>query len=404
MSSRIPNSPLEHEGAGAGLAGGQATNAARARPWNFSAGPSALPLEVLEQAAREMTDWNGSGMSVMEMSHRGKHFTQIRDEAVADLRELLGVPDNFHILFMQGGATAENAIVPLNLIGRNGAGKADYVLSGSWSNKSYKEAQRYGDVAVAATSGTTAQINGAEHTAWAWFPFPDTWSVRPDAAYLHLCSNETIGGVEFTQWPDMADLGAPDVPLVVDASSHFLSRPIDFSRVGMVYAGAQKNAGPAGVTVVIVRDDLVGHALPICPSAFDYANVAAAGSMFNTPPTYAIYIAGLVYKWLKRQGGVTAIEAQNIRKAQALYQYLDSSSFYVSTVHESARSRMNVPFLLKDESLNAKFLEQAEARGLTQLKGHKSVGGMRASIYNALPFEGVQALITFMQEFERQYG
>lgn len=375
-----------------------------ARPWNFSAGPSALPLEVLEQAAREMTNWHGSGMSVMEMSHRGKHFTQIRDEAVADLRELLSVPENFHILFMQGGATAENAIVPMNLIGRNGAGKADYVLSGSWSNKSYEEAQRYGDIAVAASSGAAAEIDGAQYGPWTWFPAPETWRVRSDAAYLHLCGNETIGGVEFTDWPDMAGLGAPDVPLVVDASSHFLSRPIDFTRVGMVYAGAQKNAGPAGVTVVIVRDDLIGHALPICPSAFDYANVAAAGSMFNTPPTYAIYIAGLVFKWLKRQGGVAAIEAQNIRKAEALYSFLDASNFYITAVHGPVRSRMNVPFFLKDDALNAEFLAQAEARGLMQLKGHKSVGGMRASLYNAVPFEGVQALISFMQEFERQYG
>src|SRR5690554_1903971 len=385
-----------------GLPTGEAQ--AMARPWNFSAGPSALPLEVLEQAAREMTNWHGSGMSVMEMSHRGKHFTQIRDEAVADLRELLSVPQDFEILFMQGGATAENAIVPMNLIGRNNAGKADYILSGSWSNKSYKEAQRYGDIAVAASSGSDERIEDLQQSPWTWFPSPDTWKVRPDAAYLHLRSNETIGGVEFNDWPDLADLGAPDVPLVVDASSHFLSRPIDFSKVGMIYAGAQKNAGPAGVTVVVVRKDLIGHALPICPSAFDYANVAQAGSMFNTPPTYAIYIAGLVFKWLKRRGGIAAVEAENIRKAEALYGFLDRSEFYQNAVHPSVRSRMNVPFFLKDESLNSRFLSEADARGLLQLKGHKSVGGMRASIYNAVPFEGVQALITFLQEFERQHG
>lgn len=375
-----------------------------ARPWNFSAGPSTLPLEVLEQAAREMTDWSGSGMSVMEMSHRGKHFTQIHEEAVADLRELLAVPEDFDILFMQGGATGQNAILPLNLIGRHGAGKADYILSGSWSNKSYKEAHRYGDIALAASSGSTAVIDGVEQAAWTWFPSPDTWQVRPDAAYLHVCGNETIGGVEFDAWPDMADLGAPDVPLVVDVSSNFLSRPIDFSRVAVAYAGAQKNAGPAGVTIVVIRKDLIGHALPVCPSAFDYANVSAAGSMFNTPPTYSIYIAGLVYKWLKRKGGIAAIEAENIRKANALYAYLDASEFYLSSVHEPVRSRMNVPFFLNDETLNAQFLAGAEAHGLLQLKGHKSVGGMRASIYNALPFEGVQALINYMQEFERQYG
>lgn len=374
------------------------------RPWNFSAGPSALPLEVLQHAAAEMTDWQGCGMSVMEMSHRGKQFTQIRDEALADLRELLQVPEDFEILFMQGGATAENAIVPMNLIGRGGARKADYILAGIWSNKSHKEAQRYGDIAVAASSGTQADVDGSGQAPWTWFPKVADWSVRSDASYLHLCSNETIGGVEFVDWPDMGVVGAPDVPLVVDASSHFLSRPIDFSRAGMVYAGAQKNAGPAGVTVLIVRKDLVGHALPICPSAFDYANVAAAGSMFNTPPTYAIYIAGLVFKWLKKQGGIAGIEAANVAKSRALYDFLDGSGFYLNTVHPASRSRMNIPFFLKDESLNTAFLEGADAAGLRQLKGHKSVGGMRASIYNAVPLEAVQSLISYMQDFERRHG
>ncbi len=374
------------------------------RPWNFSAGPSALPLEVLQQAADEMTDWHGSGMSVMEMSHRGKQFTQIRNEAEADLRQLLAVPDDYEVLFMQGGATAENAIVPLNLIGRRSSGKADYILSGIWSNKSHKEAQRYGDIAIAASSGSEIMLDGQTQSPWTWFPSADSWQLRSDASYLHLCSNETIGGVEFSAWPDMAALGAPDVPLVVDASSHFLSRAIDFSKASMVYAGAQKNAGPAGVTVVIVRKELVGHASPMCPSAFDYANVAGADSMFNTPPTYAIYIAGLVFKWLQRQGGVATIEAANIAKADALYSYLDTSDFYLSRVHAGSRSRMNVPFFLRNESLNSSFLAQADAAGLMQLKGHKSVGGMRASIYNAVPMEGVQALISFMQDFERQYG
>ncbi|MBB5217111.1 3-phosphoserine/phosphohydroxythreonine transaminase [Parapusillimonas granuli] len=374
------------------------------RPWNFSAGPSALPLEVLQQAAAEMTDWHGCGMSVMEMSHRGKQFTRIRDEAVADLRELLAVPDEFEILFMQGGATAENAIVPMNLIGRGGAHKADYILSGIWSGKSYKEAQRYGDIAVAATSGAAAEIDGVRQEPWTWFPAVAEWRLRPDAAYLHLCSNETIGGVEFSDWPDMAALGAPGVPLVVDASSHFLSRPIDFSKAALVYAGAQKNAGPAGVTVVLIRKELIGHALAVCPSAFDYVNVAESGSMFNTPPTYAIYIAGLVFKWLKQQGGVAAIEAANIAKARLLYDYLDGSGFYINRVHAGSRSRMNVPFFLCDESLNAEFLAQADKAGLMQLKGHKSVGGMRASIYNAVPLQAVQALVSFMQEFERRHG
>ncbi|TEA74208.1 3-phosphoserine/phosphohydroxythreonine transaminase [Allopusillimonas ginsengisoli] len=374
------------------------------RPWNFSAGPSALPLEVLEQAAAELTDWHGCGMSVMEMSHRGKQFTQICTEALVDLRELLAVPDAFEILFMQGGATAENAIVPMNLIGRGGLNKADYVLTGIWSNKSHKEAQRYGDVAVAASSGTQVVIDGQTQEPWTWYPSASDWKPRPDTAYLHICSNETIGGLECADWPDMASLGAPEVPLVVDASSHFLSRSIDFGKVGMVYAGAQKNAGPAGLTIVIVRKSLIGHALPGCPSAFDYANVAAAGSMFNTPPTYAIYMAGLVFKWLKKQGGIAAVEKANIAKSRALYDYLDGSDLYVNRIQPAARSRMNVPFFLRDESLNSAFLEGAEAAGLLQLKGHKSVGGMRASIYNAVPPEAVQALITYLQDFERRHG
>lgn len=374
------------------------------RPWNFSAGPSALPLEVLQQAAAELTDWHGCGMSVMEMSHRGKQFTQICTEALADLRDLLAIPDAFEILFMQGGASAENAIVPLNLIGRSGANKADYVLTGTWSNKSHKEAQRYGDIAVAASSASEVVIDGVTQAPWTWYPAANDWKPRPDAAYLHICSNETIGGLEYAQWPDMAALGAPDVPLVVDASSHFLSRSIDFSKVGMVYAGAQKNAGPAGLTIVIVRKSLIGHALPICPSAFDYANVAEAGSMFNTPPTYAIYMAGLVFKWLKKRGGIAAIELENIEKANTLYAYLDGSSLYHNPIQPAVRSRMNVPFFLRDESLNSDFLAGAEAAGLLQLKGHKSVGGMRASIYNAVPLEAVHDLISYMQDFERRHG
>lgn len=377
------------------------------RPWNFSAGPSVLPQAVLEQAALEMLDWHGSGMSVMEMSHRGPEFTQICDEAEADLRELLGVGEDFAVLFMQGGATAENAIVPMNLIARSAQSQADYVLTGSWSTKSYKEAKKYGDIGVAATNDAVLQDQGRSYSPLTWVPTSDTWQVRPTAAYLHLCSNETIGGVEFMDWPDaraLAALGAPDVPLVIDASSHFLSRPMDFSRVGMLYAGAQKNAGPAGVTVVVVRRDLIGHALPICPSAFDYANVAKERSRFNTPPTYAIYIAGLVFKWLLSEGGLTAIERVNRTKAEALYGFFDQSDFYQVPVHPSVRSRMNVPFTLADSSLDQAFLDGARAAGLNQLKGHKSVGGMRASIYNAMPLEGVMALIEYLQWFEREHG
>ena len=375
-----------------------------ARPWNFSAGPSGLPEAVLRQAADEMLDWHGSGMSVMEMSHRGRQFIQICDEAEADLRELLGVPEDYAVLFMQGGATAENAIVPMNLIGRVSPAAADYVLTGSWSVKSHKEAARYGDVAVAATSGSATVLDGREQAPWTWVPDPGTWNVRPEASYLHFCSNETIGGVEFMDWPDPADLGAPGVPLVVNASSHFLSRPMDVSRAGMIYAGAQKNVGPAGLTVVLVRRDLTGHALPACPSAFDYVNVDQEHSRYNTPPAYAIYVAGLVFKWLKAGGGLPAIEAANKAKADMLYGYLDTTEFYRNPVHRPVRSRMNVPFILHDDALNDAFLQGAQDHGLLQLKGHKSVGGMRASIYNAMPLAGVQALVAYMKEFERSHG
>jgi len=375
-----------------------------ARPWNFSAGPSAIPEPVLQQAAAEMLDWHGSGMSVMEMSHRGKQFVQICDEAENDLRELLNAPADYAILFMQGGATAENAIVPMNLIDRRGTGAADYLLTGQWSVKSHKEAAKYGDVSVVASSGTETVIDGRTQKPWTWVPPVQSWQVRPEAAYLHLCSNETVGGVELADWPAPETLGAPDVPLVVDASSHFLSRPMDVTRTGMIYAGAQKNAGPAGVTIVIVRRDLIGNALPVCPSAFDYANVAAEHSRYNTPPTFAIYVAGLVFKWIKAQGGVAALEAQNIAKADLLYGYLDHSDFYSNPIHAPVRSRMNVPFVLRDESLNDTFLKEADAAGLTQLKGHKSVGGMRASIYNAVPLQAVQDLVAFMGDFEQRHG
>lgn len=374
------------------------------RPWNFAAGPSTLPLEVLEQAAAEMSDWHGSGMSVMEMSHRGRHYSGIRDEAEADLRTLLAVPDDFEVLFMQGGATAQNAIVPLNLIGREGRGRADYVLSGHWARKSLTEAGRYGDIAVAASAEAAARIDGHDYQPWCWLPPVSQWQVRPDAAYLHVCANETIGGIELPALPDLGALGAPGVALAVDMSSDILSRPVDFSRVGLIYGGAQKNAGPAGVTLTFVRKDLLGHALPVCPSVFDYANVAASQSMFNTPPTYAIYIAGLVFKWLLRQGGVAAMDAASDRKSRAFYAYLDGSDLYQNRVHAAHRSRMNVPFFLRDESLNAAFLTESEAAGLLSLKGHKSVGGMRASLYNAMPFEGVEALIDFMRDFERRHG
>lgn len=368
------------------------------RPWNFSAGPSTLPLAVLEQAAAEMTNWHGSGMSVMEMSHRGTEFKQIRDEAEQDLRDLLHVPDDFAVLFTQGGAQAQNAIVPMNLIGLKAQQQADYVVSGSWSKKSFQEAQRYGDVALAASSANAVVINGQDQVGLSWFPDPSTWQVRPTASYLHVCSNETIGGVEFNDWEKL------EIPLVVDASSNILSRPVDFSKIDMLYAGAQKNAGPAGVTLIIIRKDLLGAASTQCPGVFNYDILAKNDSMVNTPPTYAIYMAGLVFKWLKEQGGVEAIEQANIAKANLLYEYLDGSGFYNNAIEKSVRSRMNVPFQLKAPELDKVFLAEAEQAGLLQLKGHKSVGGMRASIYNALPIEAVQALIAFMKDFEVRHG
>ena len=370
------------------------------RPFNFSAGPATIAPEVLAQAAAEMLDWpdaNGrhSGMGVMEMSHRGKEFQSIYTQAEADLRELLAVPAHFKILFMQGGGLAENAIVPLNLsryraqTGTNG--DADFVVTGSWSDKSQKEARKYCDVHVAATN----QADG--HTS---LPEPSSWQLRPQASYVHLCTNETINGVEYHTLPDLKALGS-DAALVIDFSSHVASRPVDWSRVGLAFAGAQKNLGPAGLTVVVVREDLLGHAMDICPSAFNYKTVADNQSMYNTPPTYGIYMAGLVFQWLKRQGGIAAMEARNIAKATLLYEAIDSSSLYVNTVQSHCRSRMNVPFFLRDASRNDAFLAGAQAAGLLQLKGHKSVGGMRASIYNAMPLEGVQKLVSYMREFER---
>jgi len=358
------------------------------RPYNFSAGPATIAPEVLQQAASEMLDWHGSGMGVMEMSHRGKEFISIYEQAQADLRELLAAPEHFHILFMQGGGLAENAIVPLNL-SRGGA--MDFVLTGAWSQKSQKEARKYGQTHIAATD---------EPHGFTSIPPASDWQLSADASYVHLCSNETIHGVEFHELPDLKALGSK-APLVVDFSSQVASRPVDWSRVGLAFGGAQKNIGPAGLTLVIVREDLLGHALPACPSAFDYKTVADNQSMFNTPPTYAIYMAGLIFQWLKKLGGVPAIEARNIAKARLLYDAIDNSQFYVNKVAKDCRSRMNVPFFLRDESRNEAFLTGAKAAGLLQLKGHKSVGGMRASLYNAMPLEGVQALVAYMREFER---
>jgi phosphoserine aminotransferase len=357
----------------------------KTRPYNFAPGPAAIPDEVLREAAAEMLDWHGCGVGVMEMSHRGKEFMQIAAEAQADLRELLAVPAHFRILFMQGGGLGENAIVPMNL---SRGGQVDFVQTGGWSKKSIAEARRYADVAVAASNAGSADSA---------IPDPATWNIRPGASYVHICTNETVDGIEFHALPDLKALGS-DAPLVIDCSSHILSRAIDWSRVGLAFAGAQKNVGPAGLTMVIVREDLLGHALPITPSVFDY------DSMFNTPPTWAIYVAGLTFKWIKANGGVAAMDAAAAEKSRLLYEALDATGFYVNRVAPASRSRMNVPFWLRDESLNDAFLAGAKARGLLALKGHKSVGGMRASIYNAMPVAGVQALVAWLQEFETSHG
>jgi phosphoserine aminotransferase len=357
------------------------------RVYNFSAGPSAFPEPVLKQAQQEMLEWRDSGMSVMEMSHRGKHFSIIAEELESDLRELLSVPENYKVLFLQGGASAQFSLIPQNIL--NGKNTACYLNTGAWSEKAIKDAGAYCDVVVSASS---------EDSKFTTIPDAASWVIDSQAAYLHYTSNETIHGVEFQTCPDSKGL-----PLVSDMSSNILSRKIDVSQYGLIYAGTQKNMGPAGVTVVIVRDDLIGHAPKTVPPVFNYAEQAKNQSMLNTPATYSWYLAGLVLKWLKEQGGVEAIEQRNISKAAKLYQAIDQSALYSNPVGTAFRSRMNVPFILADESLDKPFLAAAEANGLFELKGHRSVGGMRASIYNAMPEAGVQVLIDFMAEFERTH-
>ena len=353
--------------------------------FNFSAGPATLPRVVLEQARSELLDWQGSGMSVMEMSHRSKEYLSIAEAAEADLRNLLAIPDDYHVLFLQGGATSQFCMVPLNLL--RGKTQADYINTGAWSKKAIAEGRRYCSVNVAASS---------EDTNFSSIPATSDWQLDTAAAYVHYTPNETIGGVEFHTVPETAG-----VPLVADMSSTILSRPIDISRFGLIYAGAQKNIGPAGLTVVVVRKDLVGETRDGTPSMFNYQAHADSGSMLNTPPTFAWYLAGLVFKWILAQGGLPVMAEINQRKSQRLYDAIDASDFYASPVEMTCRSRMNVPFTLADSTLDADFLVQAKTTGLLNLKGHRSVGGMRASIYNAMPEAGVDVLIDFMAEFER---
>ena len=358
------------------------------RVYNFSAGPAVLPVEVLERAGSEMTDWSGSGMSVMEMSHRGKEFMSIAAAAEQDLRDLMAIPSSYKVLFLQGGASSQFAMVPLNLL--RGKSGADYVNTGAWSKKAIGEAKRYCDVNLAASS---------EADKFCSVPAFPGWKLNPDAAYVHYTPNETIGGVEFPWIPETGD-----VPLVADMSSTILSRPVDVGRFGLIYAGAQKNIGPAGLTVVIVREDLIGQTLAGTPTMFDYKIHADNESMYNTPPTYGWYLAGLVFQWLRQLGGLAKMAEINRRKAEKLYAAIDASGFYANPVQPDCRSWMNVPFTLADPELDSTFLAEAKQAGLVALKGHRSVGGMRASIYNAMPEAGVDALIALMADFEKRMG
>ena len=359
-----------------------------ARIFNFGAGPAAMPVEVLEKAKWELVNWHDAGMSVMEMSHRGKEFVAIAADAEADLRKLARIPSHYKVLFLQGGASMQFSGVPMNLL--RGKKSADFVNTGEWSKKAIAEMKKFGTANVVASS---------EDRNFTYVPKQASWKLSKDAAYVHVCTNETIGGVEFQWTPDTGD-----VPLVADMSSHILSRPIDVAKYGLIYAGAQKNIGPAGLVIVIVREDLIGQAIPETPTVLDYKKMADADSMVNTPPTFSVYLAGLTFKWLLERGGLEGIERANVAKAKLLYDYLDSQDFYANPVAKEDRSRMNVPFTLRDSSLDAAFLAESEAQGLSQLKGHRSVGGMRASIYNAMPVEGVRALVAFMEEFRKKHA
>lgn len=357
------------------------------RAYNFCAGPAALPEAVLQQAQEELVDWHGRGTSIMEMSHRGKDFVGIAEQAEQDLRDLLAIPANYKVLFLQGGASQQFAQIPMNLL--RGKTSVDYVDTGMWSGKAIEEARRYAHVNVVAS---------AEAQHFRTVPDAASWQLDANAAYLHYTPNETIHGVEFDFIP------AAEVPLVADYSSSILSQPLDISKFGLIYAGAQKNIGPAGIVVVIVREDLLGDTVAGTPTMLDYAVAAKNGSMYNTPPTYSWYLAGLVFKWLKAQGGLVAIEAVNRRKADTLYAALDASSFYANPVDTRYRSRMNIPFTLADSALEKTFLAEADERRLLNLAGHRSVGGMRASLYNAVSQQAVDALVDFLHDFERRHG
>lgn len=357
-----------------------------ARVYNFSAGPSMLPEEVLKTAAEEMMEYGNSGQSVMEMSHRSKEYQAIFDETEANLREIMNIPDDYEVLFLQGGASTQFAMVPLNLMTKNG--KADYIITGQWANKAYKEAARY---------GAAREVASSKDKTFSYIPKTTAADFDPEADYVHICMNNTIYGTKYHTLPDTGD-----VPLVADISSCILSEPIDVTKFGMLYAGAQKNVAPAGVTIVIIRKDLIGNAMDITPTMLNYATHSENGSMFNTPPCYAIYIAGLTFKWIKKMGGLEKMKEINEKKAKILYDFLDNSKLFKGTVVPEDRSLMNVPFVTGDEELDAKFVAEAKKAGFVNIKGHRSVGGMRASIYNAMPVEGVEKLVEFMKKFEEE--
>lgn len=356
------------------------------RVYNFSAGPAMMPEQVLKRAADEMLEYGDSGQSVMEMSHRSKEYQAIIDSVEAKLRQVMSIPDNYKVLFLQGGASSQFAMIPLNLMNRNN--KADFVITGQWANKAYQEASRYGKCNVVASS---------KDKTFSYIPELDKSKFDPEADYFHICYNNTIYGTRFNGLPDTGD-----VPLIADMSSCILSEPVDVSKFGLIYAGAQKNMGPAGLTVVIIREDLIGNAMDITPTMFNYKIHADNGSMYNTPPTYGIYILGLVLDWIIEKGGLTEMAKLNRRKAELLYNYLDSSKLFKATVSGKDRSLMNVPFVTGSDELDAKFVSEAKKEGLINLKGHRTVGGMRASIYNAMPYEGVEKLVEFMRKFEAE--
>ncbi len=357
-----------------------------ARVYNFSAGPSMLPEEVLKTAAEQMLEYGETGQSVMEMSHRSKEYDTIIKEAEQDLRDIMNIPDNYEVMFLQGGASTQFAMIPLNLMNKNK--KADYILTGQWATKSYEEACKYGDARIVASS---------KDETFAYIPKVKREDFRPDADYVHICFNNTIYGTKYNYIPDTGD-----IPLVADISSCILSEPIDVSKFGMLYAGAQKNVAPAGVTIVIIRKDLIGNAMDITPTMLNYKIHADAKSLYNTPPCYTIYIAGLVFKYIKKIGGLEKMREINVKKAEMLYSYLENSKMFRPTTHKEDRSLMNVPFVTDSDELNKKFIEQAKEAGFVNLKGHRIIGGMRASIYNAMPIEGVKALVEFMEKFEKE--